>query len=448
MNLPLEKIGPILRKRRTEMGLRIHDLADEQISKSTISNAERGLPIVTEAMYEYLLKKLELTHTMQTMLEETEQQEQEAKEALLALESMISTDPEEALQKLQHIQHTYPIPKNTPLYALHTFLLGRCAFEQKKWEKAKKLFGEVAELAQQKGNLAYTNLYSACMNELGRIAYYEDQLKDALQYTTNGINQLEQEGERAHYLFHLLLNKGIYLEKVKEPEKALEAIEELDRKINQHSTVCDALYIVHLDIIIQMHNMYASIYNELQMYQKALEYAQKGVILAQKNKYFHLLLLLRTTLGIILCNLGKTQEAEKCYLAILNFRNRINVEHDFVFVYVELGDLYLKQKNWIEAEKIFNQAIEISKRHNDLIHVIECLIRLGDCFVEQKKFDQAIQYYQDAELNIKTSGNLQKESEIVTNLGYCYLNIGEQNKLQMYQQKALEINTKIRWGDN
>lgn len=54
MHLPLDKIGPILRKKRMELGLRIHDLADEQISRSTISNAERGLPIVTETMYLYL----------------------------------------------------------------------------------------------------------------------------------------------------------------------------------------------------------------------------------------------------------------------------------------------------------------------------------------------------------------------------------------------------------
>lgn len=447
MHLPLEKIGPILRKKRMELGLRIHDLADEQISKSTISNAERGLPIVTEAMYLYLAEKLEIKHSLLNVLEESEQQEQTTMEQLHSLEGMISTDPIEALQKLEQIKQTYDIPKNSHLYALHTFLLGRCAFEQKKWEKSKKLLGEVVERTKQQQSLKNTNLFSACMNDLGRIAYYENQVEDALRYSIDGVSHLDKEGERAHYRFHLLLNKGIYLEKLTEPEKALEAIQELEREINQYSCICTALYTIHVDIIIQMHNMYASIYNELQLYQKGLEYAKNGIIIAQKNKLFDSLLILRSTLAIILCNLGKTQEAEKCFLEILELKRRVKDEYNFVFAYVELGQLYLKQQKWIQAEKTLKKAILISKQNNALIHVMEGLICLGDCFVEQQKYKEAIPYYQDAESYLQMSENYQKEREIVTNLGYCYFQLRDQKKLEIYQRKALHINTKIRWGD-
>jgi tetratricopeptide (TPR) repeat protein len=446
MNLPLEKIGPILRKRRTEMGLRIHDLADEQISKSTISNAERGLPIVTEAMYEYLLEKLELTHSLQSMLEESEQQEKEAKEALLALESMISTDPEESLQKLQYIQHTYDIQKNTPLYALHTFLLGRCAFEQKKWEKSKTYLHEVVERTKQQSSLTSTNLFSACMNDLGRIAFYENQVEDALRYTTDGLAYLDNNGERTHYQFHLLLNKGIYLEKMREPERALEAIQELDREILKLSSIYEVLYIVHVDVIVQMHNMYASLYMELQMYQKALEYAKKAVQISRKNKYFRNLMNSQTYLGIIYANSGETQKAEKCFLDTLELEKRVEFDDHLPFAYVELGELYIKQKNWEKAETILKQALHISLRNEDFIHLIECTIKLGDCFVEQKKYEQAIPYYLKAEELILESGDLESENAVVINLGYCYKQLGDQSELEKYQRRALQVNTKIRWG--
>ncbi|MCH5586487.1 helix-turn-helix transcriptional regulator [Shimazuella sp. AN120528] len=447
MQLPLEKIGPILRKKRMELGLRINDLADEQISKSTISNAERGLPIVTEAMYLYLAEKLKIKHSLLNVLEESEQQEQAVMEQLLALEGMISTDPIEALQKLEQIKQNYSITKNTYLYALHTFLLGRCAFEQKKWQKSKTLLKEVVERTKQQRSLASTNLFSACMNDLGRIAYYENQIEDALHYSIDGLSRLDKQGERAHYRFHLLLNKGIYLEKMNEPEKALEAIQDLEKEINSYSSICDALYVIHVDIIIQMHSMYASIYNELQLYQKAFGYVKNGIIIAQKNKQFDQLLLLRTTLGIILSNLGRTNEAKKCYLEILELRKRVDHEHDFVFAYVELGQLYIKQKNWLEAEKTLKQAIAISKRNNDLMHLMECSIRLGDCFVEQQQYRQAIKYYEEAQRYLPVSENLQKEREIITNLGYCYFQLGDKVSLEIYQQKSLQINSKIRWGD-
>jgi tetratricopeptide (TPR) repeat protein len=204
---------------------------------------------------------------------------------------------------------------------------------------------------------------------------------------------------------------------------------------------------IHVDIIIQMHNMYASIYNELQLYQKAFDYAKNGIIIAQKNKQYHLLLLLRSTLGIILSNLGRTKEAKMCYLEILELRKRVDHEHDFVFAYVELGQLYLKQKNWLQAENTLKEAISISKRNNDLIHLMECSIRLGDCFVEQQKYSKAIKYYKEAEHYLQVSENLQKEREIITNLGYCYFQLGDKVKLETYQQKSLQINSKIRWGD-
>jgi tetratricopeptide (TPR) repeat protein len=445
MNLPYEKIGPVLRKKRVEMGLRIHDLADEQISKSTISNAERGLPIVTEAMYRYLIEKLELTHSLQGMLDKNELQTQETQEQLAALESMISTDATEALEKLDQIKQKYPIPKNTKTYALYTFLLGRCAFEQKKWNKSKTFLLEIAELCQRNGSLIQTNLYAACMNDLSRIAFYENQVDNALRYTSYGLTSLDREGERAHYRFHLLLNKGIYLEEKKEPEKALEAIKELDREITNIHDIYNVLYDVHLDIIIQMHNMYTSIYTELQMYQKAFEYAKKATLMSQKNKQFRNLMTAQTYLGIIYSKLGKDREAEACFLTTLDLEKRVELDDRLPFPHVELGELYIQQKNWRKAEETLKRALHISQQNDVYIHFIESAIKIGDCFVEQQEYETAIHYYLQAEKVILRSGDLHKENIVITNLGYCYQQLGDLVELAKYQQRLLQVNARIRW---
>ncbi len=447
MKLPLEKIGPILRKKRIELGLRIMDLEDEQISKSTISNCERGLPNVTEAMYIYLAEKLEMKHSLLGILGEMEQQEQEAKEQLLELESMISVDPDGSLKKLSEINKTYPISKRTQLYALYTYLLGKCYIEQKKWDKAKRMLMEVVEIAKQKAELTETNLYSACLSNLGRVAFFENQLENALCYTLEGLSVLVLDGERSYFRFHLLLNKGIYLEKMKNPEKAFEAMEELNRELKAITDPDLMLETVNLDVIIQMYNMYGLIYNQLQMHQKALEYTKKGIKIAQRNNYFERLLNLHTTLAIIYSNLGESQLAEKCFLVVLDLHERTKREHSLVFAYVELGQLYIKRKNWTKAEETLEQAIEISERNNDMIHLIECLTALGDCFVQQKRFEQALIPYERAEVLVGLNRNAKKESEIVINLGYCYERLNNQTELEKYQRKAFLMTTKMKWGD-
>lgn len=65
------------------------------------------------------------------------------------------------------------------------------------------------------------------MNDLGRIAYYENHVEDALCYSIDGLSHLDKERERAHYRFHLLLNKRIYLEKLNQPEKSLKKTNDL-----------------------------------------------------------------------------------------------------------------------------------------------------------------------------------------------------------------------------
>jgi tetratricopeptide (TPR) repeat protein len=380
------------------------------------------------------------------ILGETEQQEREATERLREIENVVSTDPKGALQKIQEIEGSLSVGNRSYLYVFVIYLLGRCAYEQKKWRKAKAFLHEVVDLTSQKEELLASNMKSASLNDLGRIAFFEDRLDDALKDTQQGLSTFVKDGERTEFKFHLLLNKAIYLEKMNQPEKALETIEELKDEINSIFNVDSILLMVNLDVMIQMYNMYATLLNQLRLHEKALEYAQQGVAIAQKNKYFDRLLTLHTTLGTIYANLGKEDQSEKCFLLALDLKERATKEYPLVFVYSELSQLYIKRGKWQEAEKNLQQVIEISERNNDLIHLIEALIALGDCSVQQKRYDQAISPYKKAEELVSMSGNTQKESEIATNLGYCYQQLGDKKELEKYQYKVFQLNTKRKWG--
>ncbi|MFD1425457.1 helix-turn-helix domain-containing protein [Kroppenstedtia sanguinis] len=56
----IHELGEVIRQERKRQGLRLEDLADENISPATISNIERGASHVRYEKAQYLLDKLGL----------------------------------------------------------------------------------------------------------------------------------------------------------------------------------------------------------------------------------------------------------------------------------------------------------------------------------------------------------------------------------------------------
>lgn len=54
------EIGEVIRKVRKDRGLKLEDLADNNISVATISNIERGVPHVKTDKILYLLEKMKI----------------------------------------------------------------------------------------------------------------------------------------------------------------------------------------------------------------------------------------------------------------------------------------------------------------------------------------------------------------------------------------------------
>ncbi|WP_028777066.1 tetratricopeptide repeat protein [Shimazuella kribbensis] len=447
MTLPLEKIGTILRNKRRDLGHRIEDMVDENISRSTISNAERGLPNVTESMYIYYAEKLSLGSSLFGIVAEKEQMEQEAEEELKEIENVIAVDADDSLQKLDEIKEKYQISKRDNLNPLYIYLLGRCAYEKKKWKKSKAYFHEAIMLFEQKQNLAKTNLKAASFNELSRVAFFENQLEDALQYNIDGFNVFHPDGERPRYQFHFLLNKSIYLRRLNKPEKALEAIEALHAAVENVPSTKIFLSTVHPYTIVQMYNMFAVILIDLQLYEKALDYAYQGWEIAQNNKFFDYVLSLRTTIGTIYFKLNNLTKAEKYFLSALKLRKSIKDEFPLVTAFIHLGQLYTQQKEWKKAEKALKEAIFISEKNHDMINLIDGFVSLGDCLVQQGNFSKAIYPYQKAEELLQTSNTSEKKCEIAINLGFCYQKLSNQKLFEEYRNKVFQVKAEMRWGE-
>ena len=89
MGYEMSEIGELIRRVRKLKGLRLEDLADENISPATISNVERGVSHVRQDKMFYLLEKLGISiEEIPTLLLEEKKEAETLKFELLFAESL------------------------------------------------------------------------------------------------------------------------------------------------------------------------------------------------------------------------------------------------------------------------------------------------------------------------------------------------------------------------
>ena len=94
--------------------------------------------------------------------------------------------------------------------------------------------------------------------------------------------------------------------------------------------------------------------------------------------------------GVILANLDQVIEARKCWF------NAIKINNSYFDPIYNLGDSYLKKREYDEALKYFIKASELQPK-NFIVH-----FRIGYLFMQKQKWDKALFYFSKSkELNNK-----------------------------------------------
>lgn len=321
MGICVEKVqlGGCLKAERKRRKLSLEQMAEQLgIAVSTVSYMERGLPSVSEEKYTDYAKLVGLGKLVGSP-SEVEAKIDFLRTKLEDVEDIVSANPDKALEHLGRLEQEEGISSILSLSPLIFYLKGRAFFGKWELDRAKEQF----ELAlKHLDNLAQrdnTNVKACCLSELGRVAYYKQDLLQALFFTEEGLVSIVENGKRKEIQASLMLNKVIYLEVLKQYEKALNAVE----KLNEYISKQDAFQEVKLYIVIQMYAMYASILNELNMREKAIDYAKKGICIARLNKEYDQLFVLWIQIGIINANLEKWEQSEAYYLKALEIEREV-----------------------------------------------------------------------------------------------------------------------------
>ncbi|MFD1396523.1 tetratricopeptide repeat protein [Kroppenstedtia eburnea] len=433
--LEVHDLGEIIRKVRKERGLRLEDLADENISPATISNVERGVPHVGHEKALYLINKLgielsqvpELLHGQQLELKQLQK-------TLFQMECLCdSGDPRQALKKLDKLE----LENSHPYAAYYYYIKGKSHSRLKNWARAERALFNAVRLGSQTD----TNIEASAFAELSLVSYYQNDLETALKYANSGIDAFTDNGSRSHTIHVLKRNKAIYLERLGRLGEALGVVHEVWDSLEKMEQV---------ETKLTFYWLRAELSRRTGVYNEAIKYAEEGLELARFN-YQHLSMFdLWIVLAGVYMELKEWEQAESCFEMALSLKEKvIGGEKDrFITAYARLGLLYMIQNRKDQAYTMLQEAIQLGKKYNDAPHLTHALLMMGDFYRKQNQTDQAILYYRQG-LELAQKHQLKKrEYEAHLHLAQCFENVDEQEfrKLTRNMYKVL-IELKNEGGE-
>jgi tetratricopeptide (TPR) repeat protein len=406
--LTLHEIGEVIRKVRKERGLRLEDLADENISPATVSNIERGVAHVSPEKISYLLEKLDLPmHKLPEMLMKEQEELKKVRFKLLTIATLRKIGMiDEALDRLEELN----LDENHPYIAHAYYFKGKCYMGKQKWKQAERALYNALRLSQQ-NPYKENNMEAASYLLLGLISYYQNNIEQALEYTNNGINAFVEDGENKHIKSLLYRNKGVYLQRMGRITEGIRLVQDIWDQIPMMDDI---------GTILGFYWLRAEFSRLSGLTDEAIQYATEGIEISRRNKQYDSMCDLWTVLGSVYTAKKEWELAETSFLMALKLEGKFPEDQRLTTVYTRLGILYMKQGRNEEAYQALQKAIKYAEKFNDATRLSTSLIIMGDLCQFIDKREEAIRYYQKALEIAKKHDYKDKEFKIWFSLARCY----------------------------
>ncbi|WP_044640899.1 helix-turn-helix domain-containing protein [Risungbinella massiliensis] len=453
----LKHIGKILRQSRKDQKRILDELADDDISTSTISNLERGERVSWEKIVIYAQKLGYSTEEIPKLLENERDRNQQLLQQLEDIANRIDlVGADNALEKLRKLK----LSATNPLKANAEYLTGKCYTRKKKWVAARSHYMKALQIIKRYPDFYKTNLKSSCHLHLARTFYsQENDLVTALKHADQGLESLvTNTEEQTKYL--LLIGKVVYLQNLNQDTETVKHI--IDKLWEQKDRIQS------IDAVISLHEAKATLLNKMELYEEALESVLEGIELAQKNSILDRVLELLTAYGSICISLGDYAKAENHLALGLDMKDKIRKKYQkeylFVTTLVVLGKLLVKQKHIEKARNTFMEAVQLGEKtkSKEVLRYHDALVALGDCELMLENFQEATISYRKAleiaQIQSTAQKNpmlwIEKEHHLWIKLGICYEKF-DNNEYKKCMEKSFEFNVQymqkkgvITWLNN
>lgn len=382
--LTINELGEVIRKVRKKRGLRLNDLADENISQATISNIERGVPHVHDDKIQYLLEKLEIKDKLPELLMDEQQELQEIQFQLTVIESLIKVKQyDQALKKLEE----FDLDDDHPYAAEVSLWKGRTFLEQGKLKRAERILYQTIRLANLNPFSKQKNIEAHSYNLLSLCSFFQNDMEQALQHNESGLKAFDENSEDHELKYILIRNKALFLERMDRFTEGLQVIQDnwhLIPKIRQTENML-GFYWVRAEML-----------RRSGLLDEAEKYALEGLSLAQLNFHYDSMFNHWTLLGSIYLATENWNKAESCFNVAISMKEELTYQQKIATTYTRLGMLYLRRQKWSKAEEFLDKAISNAEKYDAIPRLIDALLVKGELYLAQNKEQEAIPYLERA----------------------------------------------------
>lgn len=412
--LDINELGEVIRKVRKERGLRLNDLADDNISQATISNIERGIPHVHAEKRQYLIRKLGIEDKLPELLLGEQKALKDIKFQLYMIEVTHDTGKyQQAYERLMQME----LDDDHPYAATYHYLKGECHLSLRKWKKAERDFYNAIRIAGHSSYDSKSNIEAAAFDALGRCIYFQGDLNKALDFVDSALDAYNPKGERSHLKYTFLHNQVVYLQKLARDGEAMRIIDQVWEQIGQveQSKIALGFYVFRSDLLCK-----SGVYDE------AIQCALDGLEKSRITNQFDCMFDLWSQLGVCYFAIREWEKAESALKMALDLKEHASSDNVLVTVYSRLGVLYMEQEKWDQAQGSIQKAIEIGEKANSPFPLSFATLMMGDLLFRQGMKSESISYYKKTIKLARKNNYKKREYRALLSLSRCWEGVNEQ----------------------
>ena len=417
-------LGEKIKKLRKEQNMTLKELAGDRITAAQISHIERDKSHTSHELLEYLADKLGVS--VDYLLETKEMQSKKITDNLiLKSEIYIKCDElEEAEEQINEIIKVCKNYKLTENYGKCNNLLAEIYCKRGDYSSAVYYYEKALYYFIK--NEDKEDIYN-CYVSIGDIYALDKFHKGALTHYMFAKEVLEESNIEDGYIYKELYSKisKSYMN-LKQPQKALEFMEKIDRIDNEDNVKEE------VNILVMKAKGLLSVGKYVESkkcFNKALEIIKKE---ENKNRLAQVYL----TMSNIYSEIGDVDKhleySQKVYDITKRDENKYMMESLFNMI-----ESYVQKGEYEMAKKYCKLALVSSIKNKDKYYEYKSLKFYSDMYKNQDEVETAIDYLNKC---ITIANNLQ-DSKILANLyielGKLYSNISKDKELEYYQKGVL-----------
>lgn len=436
--LEIHELGEVIRKVRKDRGLRLEDLADDNISPATISNIERGMPHVSKDKAYYLLKKLEIEAEQlpDLLMDEQEQLKELSAQLRMAQSRLEFGKVDEAL----HLANRLELEDRHPSSAEIQYIRGCCYSKRGNLKRAERTFQKGLHLAQYASQ--ESNIEARCHLQLGLCASERNDLKHALRHIENGIRSYSAVVPQQPVWYQLHCKRAVYLKRLGRFTESMQVVRE------HWDSLAD---VDEIPIILTFYWLRSELSRRLKLWDESLHFAYEGEAIARRNHNHTSMFTFWTVIGSVYMDRQEWDKAEESFKTALLYEQQpfpAEDEPSYANTYALFSLLLMQQDKTEEAYDAIEKAIQYGENAGDTLHLIHAWMIQGYFYQSHHQLEQAILSYRQAQSLSQKYGFKQQTYRALNLLAQCWESRDEtefQNCMRELYRIQKEIQPAEKW---